>query len=726
MPTLVSTLAISCVFTSVIFLEGPAKFLFTPLGFAVVFAMLASYALSRTLTPVIVGLLLKGETHASDDRPQHVFARFHQHFERSFERMRNAYVGLLRATLKNRFAVPLIAVIVIALSGVLLTVVGRDFFPAIDGGQIKLHVRVPAATRIEATEKIFQAVEDKIREVIPERDRDLIVDDIGVPQRTAAAALAAAARAGNYPAEIEGAEVATIIRRWLWTGRQEVADWDRERYRDWAPVPPPAPVAQQPTPEAAAAGPAPETAPAASAPDVAAAMPAQEATAAPKQEAPAVPPPAEPEQGPVILADELPSPQPEPPAPEDSILWRADALTPEPVDWLWKYRIACGGLTLIGGAPGSGKSTVALGLIATVSAGGYWPAGEGRAALGSAILVCEQAALRNTIVPGLMAAGADRSRIGLIADVPAEDGGRRAFNLHTDLALLENAIKSLPDVRLVVIDPVNAFVGTGAMREARLGAVLQELAAFAARHQVAIVAVAHPVRGNYLKPNITSLGAVALNAPARTAFLVHPDPSDPRRNLLLTVKNSLAGSRAALAFGIERREIVPRVSAPVVVWERLPFRLTPDQVIGVPAKALSAKTDARAFLLQLMADKPVLPVPQIEAEARAAGLLPARQPISQCRPLRDARVALRLKVIREGFGQNGRWIWAKEDYKGHVPKREDASPAPAKQQTAKPKQPGKPAAPATTSMEKRTSIGKATSTGATTSMGKTSSMVKAT
>jgi multidrug efflux pump subunit AcrB len=98
-PTLVSTLAISCVFTSVIFLQGPAKFLFTPLGFAVVFAMLASYTLSRTLTPVIIGLLLKGETHSGGGvTSQNVFARFHQRFERGSERMRGAYARLLRAT----------------------------------------------------------------------------------------------------------------------------------------------------------------------------------------------------------------------------------------------------------------------------------------------------------------------------------------------------------------------------------------------------------------------------------------------------------------------------------------------------------------------------------------------------------------------------------------------------------------------------------------------------
>jgi multidrug efflux pump subunit AcrB len=177
-PTMVSTLAISCVFTSVVFLEGPAKFLFTPLGFAVVFAMLASYALSRTLTPVIIGLLLKGEHHGNDGS-----GNWSARFERGFELFRRGYVRILTMLLKRRGIVPVVAALMLALGGVMFTEVGRDFFPDIDAGQIKLHVRASAATRIEATERIFQEVEDKIREVIPARDRDLIVDDIGVPQR---------------------------------------------------------------------------------------------------------------------------------------------------------------------------------------------------------------------------------------------------------------------------------------------------------------------------------------------------------------------------------------------------------------------------------------------------------------------------------------------------------------------------------------------------------------
>ena len=185
-PTLVSTLAISCVFTSVVFLDGPAKYLFTPLGLAVVFAMLASYRLSRTLTPITIGLLLKSEHHNERGRrPKARLVRpFSSGFDRGFEHLREGYVALLGLLLHRRIIVPIAAVLILGSRRHMLPLVGRDFFPAIDGGQIQLHVRAPAGTRIEATERIFQAVEDKIREVVPEKERDLIVDNIGLPARS--------------------------------------------------------------------------------------------------------------------------------------------------------------------------------------------------------------------------------------------------------------------------------------------------------------------------------------------------------------------------------------------------------------------------------------------------------------------------------------------------------------------------------------------------------------
>jgi multidrug efflux pump subunit AcrB len=181
-PTLVSTLSISCVFASVIFLEGPPKYLFAPLGLAVVLAMLASYGLSRTLTPITIGLLLHSEiAHKSKGGPRGFLGRFNQRFEAGFEHMRQGYALLLHALLARQYILPVVAVLLLALGATLYMFVGRDFYPVVDAGQIKLHVRAPPATRLEETVKIFHAVEDKIREVIPEKELALVVDDIGVP-----------------------------------------------------------------------------------------------------------------------------------------------------------------------------------------------------------------------------------------------------------------------------------------------------------------------------------------------------------------------------------------------------------------------------------------------------------------------------------------------------------------------------------------------------------------
>ena len=148
--------------------------------------MLASYGLSRTLTPIIIGLLLKGQQNGRSQTAarKSLFARFHAAFEHGFEQLRERYAALLRVLLTRRSIVPILSVIVLALGGTLFIFVGRDFYPAIDGGMIQLHVRAPPSTRIETTEQNFQAVEDKIRQIIPKKDLDLIVDNIGVPARS--------------------------------------------------------------------------------------------------------------------------------------------------------------------------------------------------------------------------------------------------------------------------------------------------------------------------------------------------------------------------------------------------------------------------------------------------------------------------------------------------------------------------------------------------------------
>jgi multidrug efflux pump subunit AcrB len=184
-PAFVSTLAICIVFVPVLFLTGPAASLFYPLALAVVFAMLASYFLSRTLVPTMVLYLLPKEVPLYTDPEQAATAggpiwRFHRRFERGFERFRTAYEGLLGWALEHRFAT-LVVMLGFALGSLLLAPrLGEDFFPAVDAGQFRLHVRAPSGTRIEETERLFGRVEDVIREIVPEDERDMIIDNMGL------------------------------------------------------------------------------------------------------------------------------------------------------------------------------------------------------------------------------------------------------------------------------------------------------------------------------------------------------------------------------------------------------------------------------------------------------------------------------------------------------------------------------------------------------------------
>ncbi len=182
-PTLISTLSICCVFVSVFFLQGAARYLFTPLAMAVVFAMLASYALSRTLTPIIMRLMLRAEQgHDKDSKGW--FGRLHTRFNRGFDAFRGFYGYLLAAILRHSFVTPLVALIVLCGAGALSLFVGTDFFPPVDAGLIQLHVRAPARTRIERTSQYFAAIEDRIRAIVPAKDLGLVLDNIGLPQRT--------------------------------------------------------------------------------------------------------------------------------------------------------------------------------------------------------------------------------------------------------------------------------------------------------------------------------------------------------------------------------------------------------------------------------------------------------------------------------------------------------------------------------------------------------------
>ena len=201
-PALVSALAISIVFVPVVFLVGPAKFLFTPLALAVVFAILSSYVLSRTLVPVLVKFILKNEVQGHTPEATNVFMRFQQGFARGFEALRARYLQLLRWSLVNRGVVFVLFLLLLGAAFIALPWVGQDFFPAVDAGQFRLHVRAATGTRIEKTEQIFSAVEDEIRRSVGQQNIGLILDNFGVVSEKYSLAFGDNATIGSHDGEI--------------------------------------------------------------------------------------------------------------------------------------------------------------------------------------------------------------------------------------------------------------------------------------------------------------------------------------------------------------------------------------------------------------------------------------------------------------------------------------------------------------------------------------------
>ncbi len=178
--TFVSTLCICIVFVPMFFLTGVARYLFVPLAEAVVFAMIASYILSRTLVPTLV-MLLMGRAPKHDDARPSPLQRVYRSFDARFERVRRAYTLALSVLLARRrlFAWSFLAFCVA--SCLLFPVLGRDFFPSVDAGQIRLHMRAATGTRIEETARLADAVEAAIRQVVPADQLETILDNLGVP-----------------------------------------------------------------------------------------------------------------------------------------------------------------------------------------------------------------------------------------------------------------------------------------------------------------------------------------------------------------------------------------------------------------------------------------------------------------------------------------------------------------------------------------------------------------
>jgi len=344
---------------------------------------------------------------------------------------------------------------------------------------------------------------------------------------------------------------------------------------------------------------------------------------------------------------------------------RASDLQPEKLTWVWPGRIPEGKLVLVGGPPGLGKSQLTAFIAATISNGGAWPCGEGSTAPGNVIIMSAEDGIEDTIIPRLIAAGANMDHIHIIASATKPDGtGRKTFSLKTDVDLLEAKAKEIGGVRLISVDPVSAYMG-GADGNGNVETreVLEPLAEMANRLRIAVVAVTHLNKGGG-GGNQNALnrfaGSIAFIAAARAAFAVIEDAEDENRRLLLQVKNNLGPKCKGLAFRMEQRLIPGDILSSNVYFEGEHVTQSIDEALTASegrtvGGQTSSKEDAAEFLAEILAQGPV-DVLEVERQARAATLLDDDKRLRQNKAFRQARKDLGVLSTRDGFGPGARYV----------------------------------------------------------------------
>jgi putative DNA primase/helicase len=314
---------------------------------------------------------------------------------------------------------------------------------------------------------------------------------------------------------------------------------------------------------------------------------------------------------------------------------------PKQIQWLWAPRIAMGKLSIIAGDPGLGKSMLTTSLAAHVTTARAWPDGS-NCPLGSVILVSGEDDPGDTIRPRLDAAGANVSRVHSLECVK-DNGRERGFTL-ADVVPLAGLLDRIGDCKLIVIDPVSAYLaGTDSHKNSDIRALLTPLAQMAAGHGVAIVAVSHLNKSQAGNALSRVTGSLAFVAAARAAYVVARCPDDPARRLVLPIKNNLGNDRTGLAYRIAEDRGVP-----YVVWEREPVTMTADEALAPMQDApRSARDDARDFLTEILSREPVA-VDEVRAQGKNAGFT--------WPTLRRAKDDLGVKSKKGGFGK-AEWTW---------------------------------------------------------------------
>lgn len=350
------------------------------------------------------------------------------------------------------------------------------------------------------------------------------------------------------------------------------------------------------------------------------------------------------------------------PAATGAVLRCISDIPAQKLSWLWAGRIPLGKLTLFAGDPGLGKSFVTLDTVARVTRGTDWPDGAPNVQPGSAIILSAEDDPSDTMRPRLEAAGADLRKVHILEAVrhvkPNGDTVLDHFSLQTDITALQDAAASLDDVRLIILDPISAYLGgTDSHVNAKVRALLAPLAGLSQNLRIAVVAVDHLSKSNrpaLYRPN----GSIAFTAAARAVWFFAKNPDDPAQRLMLPGKLNLAPDQTGLSYTLNEKA----PGSVVVAWGDA-VSATADSVLQPEAaEERSERLEAMDWLRGHLSSGPI-PAKQIQGEANKAGLA--------WRTVRRAKDTLGIISSKDAF-ESG-WYW-------NLPAHEDVH-APPKMST---------------------------------------------
>jgi putative DNA primase/helicase len=345
-----------------------------------------------------------------------------------------------------------------------------------------------------------------------------------------------------------------------------------------------------------------------------------------------------PEQTPSTLADGV-------------VLVNGNDIRVEPVRWLWRDWLALGKLHILAGAPGHGKTTIALSIGATVASGGRWPDGT-RCDAGNVLMWSGEDDPGDTLLPRLLAMGADRSRIHFVKS-KRKSGEEAPFNPATDMPGLLAAAAQIGAVQLLILDPVvSAVGGADSHRNSEVRLALQPVVDWAAAMDAAVLGISHFSKGSGGQdPTSRVVGSVAFSAVARVVLVAAKgkDESGEDRRVFARSKSNIGPDVGGFAYGVELIEVAkhPGLTAAVIRWGDALQGTARELLAETEGEATDADTrDVDGFLRGLLAEGPV-GAKMVVADANGAGY--SRDQVQ--------RAARRIGVERRKVGMSGGWVW---------------------------------------------------------------------